>query len=203
VDVMLDSVTTQPWAGEPGDAYFARSPFETNLDRQKKFLAHILCGIPFSSVTEYGCGDGVNLSAIQSLFPRAQRQGVEINAHAADQAKQRGHDVIHGDCLGVAMDADLVLWCGTLIHIPPALLPLAHRITNASAKSYVLMAEYFNPTPVEVPYRDGIYLGKRDFAGEFMGLFPQWKLKDYGFAYRRDETLGNQDDMTWFLMERT
>ena len=34
-----------------------------------------------------------------------------------------------------------------------------------------------------------------------MARYPEMKLLDYGFIYRRDRDFP-QDDMTWFLMEK-
>ena len=64
------------------------------------------------------------------------------------------------------------------------------------------IAEYYNPTPVEVKYRghDG-RLFKRDFAGEMLDRFPDLKLVDYGFNYHRDHNFP-QDDGNWFLLEK-
>jgi len=66
-----------------------------------------------------------------------------------------------------------------------------------------LMCEYYNPSPVEVNYRGHSgKLFKRDFAGEFLDKFSDVKLIDYGFVYQRDPAFP-QDDLTWFLMEKT
>ena len=71
-----------------------------------------------------------------------------------------------------------------------------------SSGRYLLVAEYYNPAPVAIPYRGHTdRLFKRDFAGEIMDRHPQMKLVDYGFAYRRDPNFP-QDDITWFLMEK-
>ncbi|QVL50178.1 MAG: hypothetical protein KFB96_06875 [Thiocapsa sp.] len=43
---------------------------------------------------------------------------------------------------------------------------------------------------------------KRDFAGEMLDRYPDLELIDYGFIYRRDPVFP-QDDMTWFLLQRT
>jgi spore coat polysaccharide biosynthesis protein SpsF len=71
-----------------------------------------------------------------------------------------------------------------------------HELSN----KYILVAEYYNPTPVEVPYRG--YSGKlfkRDFAGELIDRHKM-KLLDYGFVYHRDTH--PQDDVTWFLLSK-
>lgn len=95
---------------------------------------------------------------------------------------------------------DLALIKGVLIHInPDALSQVYDKLVAASGK-YLLVAEYYNPAPVAIPYRGHTdRLFKCDFAGEIMDRHPQMELVDYGFAYRRDPNFP-QDDITWFLM---
>ncbi len=69
------------------------------------------------------------------------------------------------------------------------------------SKKYILIAEYYNPTPVEMEYRGHREkLFKRDFAGEMMDQYNDLTLVDYGFVYHRDPF--PQDDITWFLMKK-
>ena len=73
----------------------------------------------------------------------------------------------------------------------------------AGSRRFVMVCEYFNPTPVEVAYRGHEHaLFKRDFAGELLDAYPELRLVDYGFTYHRDP-LYPLDDSTWFLMEKT
>jgi len=75
---------------------------------------------------------------------------------------------------------------------------VAHRACNR----YICLAEYYNPTPMEVPYRGHSgRLYKRDFAGEMLERFPDLSLVDYGFVYHRDPNFP-LDDITWFLLEK-
>lgn len=63
------------------------------------------------------------------------------------------------------------------------------------------MSEYYNPSPVEIRYRNHEgKLFKRDFAGEMLDRHPDLRLVDYGFIYHRDSF--PIDDTTWFLMEK-
>ena len=71
-----------------------------------------------------------------------------------------------------------------------------------SSHRYICIAEYYNPTPVEVPYRGHQNkMFKRDFAGEMLDKFQDLRLLDYGFVYHRD-TQFPQDDVNWFLLEK-
>ncbi|MGE5403941.1 MAG: pseudaminic acid biosynthesis-associated methylase, partial [Candidatus Saccharibacteria bacterium] len=66
----------------------------------------------------------------------------------------------------------------------------------------IIVAEYYNPTPVEIQYRGHANkLFKRDFAGEMMDKYTDLKLVKYGFAYHRDPNFP-QDDITWMLLEK-
>lgn len=91
---------------------------------------------------------------------------------------------------------------GVLIHINPNELKTVYEKLYTSSKKYILIAEYYNPSPVEIPYRGNKErLFKRDFAGEFLDMFPDCKLEDYGFVYHRDNNFP-LDDITWFLMKK-
>ena len=97
---------------------------------------------------------------------------------------------------------DLVLSKGVLIHINPEELGAVYDKLISSTGRYLMVAEYYNPAPLSIPYRGHTdRLFKRDFAGEIMDRYPQLILIDYGFAYRRDPNFP-QDDITWFLMEK-
>jgi pseudaminic acid biosynthesis-associated methylase len=87
------------------------------------------------------------------------------------------------------------------IHLNPDYLPQAYDRLYAASTRFILVAEYYNPAPVTIPYRGHTdRLFKRDFAGEMLERFPL-TLVDYGFAYRRDPEFP-QDDIHWFLMEK-
>ena len=97
---------------------------------------------------------------------------------------------------------DLSFIKGVLIHINPKMLNKVYDQLYISSKKYILIAEYYNPTPVTISYRGhNDRLFKRDFAGEFLDRFANTSLVDYGFAYHRDKAFP-QDDITWFLIEK-
>ena len=63
--------------------------------------------------------------------------------------------------------------------------------------------EYYNPTPIEVTYRGHAgKLFKRDFAGATLDKCPDWRWVGYGLVYHRDPDFP-QDDLTWFLLEKS
>ncbi len=196
------------WHGDFGDAYTQRNSGAAMLGSATAFFAKALARAHgLGSALELGANRGVNLEALRRLFPALELHAVEINPTAARVLAETLPDVnlTVGSLLDYRPDAefDLVLVKGVLIHLAPEVLPEVYATLYASCRRYLLVAEYYNPTPVTVTYRghEG-RLFKRDFAGELLDRYPTLRLLDYGFAYHRDP-LHPQDDLTWFLMERS
>lgn len=195
------------WAGDFGKGYMERNQGEFLLAANLNFFSKALKftrGI--NTCIEFGANIGMNLKALRLLFPNLEAFGVEINTDAAKQlALEIGEkNIFNGSIFDYPPQRafDLALIKGVLIHINPDQLDVVYSKIYESSAKYVLVAEYYNPTPVAIPYRGHTNkLFKRDFAGEFLDSFPRLKLLDYGFAYKRDPSFP-QDDITWFLMER-
>jgi spore coat polysaccharide biosynthesis protein SpsF len=195
------------WAGEFGDGYVERNKTNQLLTSNLAFFARILAHTDkIESVLELGANIGLNLRALKSLLPTAQFSAVEINEKAAAELRTLpGLTVHHQSLLEFQAPApvDFVLIKGVLIHLQPEKLPDVYRLMHAASRRYICLAEYYNPTPVSIPYRGhSDRLFKRDFAGEMLKQFPDLKLRDYGFAYHGDQNFA-QDDITWFLLEKT
>ncbi len=89
-----------------------------------------------------------------------------------------------------------------LIHINPDALDAVYQRLYECSSRYIVIAEYYNPTPVTIEYRGHSgKLFKRDFAGEMMDKYPDLQLLDYGFCWHRDPVFP-QDDITWFLLHK-
>ncbi len=195
------------WAGEFGSEYIQRNSSEQFLAANLHFFSKTLDkALPIDSVTEFGANVGMNLMALKLLYPEQDQYGVEINQDAAQElAGFLGTGkVFNGSILDFEpkVQTTLSLIKGVLIHINPDVLPDVYTLLYQTSKQYILICEYYNPFPVEVSYRGHSgKLFKRDFAGEFMEKFPDIKLLDYGFVYKRDPAFP-QDDLTWFLMEK-
>lgn len=195
------------WRGAFGSGYSDRNVGPNLAASNTALFASALAraGAP-RTVLELGANVGMNLIALGQLFPDAELHAVEINAKACDRLREllppdrvtEGSILIAdpGDCF------DLVLLKGVLIHIAPEDLPAVYRRAVESSRRYLLICEYYNPTPVEVSYRgESERLFKRDFCGEILDGHPEMKLIDYGFVYHRDLAFP-LDDITWFLLER-
>jgi spore coat polysaccharide biosynthesis protein SpsF len=205
--------TTQPqteqealWAGEFGAEYIQRnrgtSLIASNTELFRKVLARTE-GV--SSVLELGCNIGNNLRALRDLLPDADLHAVEINEQAAEEVRRWGGASVEvGSLLDFHSDRtfDLTFTKGVLIHINPDRVADAYASLVRSSRRYVMVCEYYNPSPVEVTYRGHEHaLFKRDFAGEILDAYPELRLVDYGFTYHRDPQFP-LDDSTWFLMEK-
>ncbi len=195
------------WAGEFGSDYIERNTPEKFLASNIALFSKILTrthGV--SSVIELGANIGLNLEAIGSLLPAAKLSAVEINETACSQLCQRVAGVTVQQSSILDMDTsekfDLALIKGVLIHINPDELTTVYDKLSELTSRYVVIAEYYNPTPIAINYRGHAdRLFKRDFAGEFLDRHDNFEVVDYGFAWRKDK-LFPQDDLTWFLLRR-
>lgn len=205
---MVDFKTEQEsfWAGAFGDEYTNRNIGDQRIANNTALFSSILVRTEgIVSVIEFGANIGLNLKAIRRLLPSAELAAIEINQSAADELNKWGDvDIYRQSILDFqsAKGWDLVLIKGVLIHINPGHLNTVYNALYKSSQRYICVAEYYNPSPVEVPYRGHAEkLFKRDFAGELLDRFPDLRLIDYGFVYRRDPNFP-QDDCTWFLLEK-
>ena len=199
------------WAGEFGTEYSDRNVGANILASNIALFADIFKRIPkLNSVIEFGPNIGLNLRALDLLYPGQEQVAVEINQVAADKINEVlpntkvlnlaisdfDHGMLsNGPC-------DLALIKGVLIHINPDQLKMVYKKLYESTNKFILICEYYNPKPDTVSYRGhSDKLFRRDFAGEMLDIYSDLKLVNYGFAYHRDASFP-QDDTTWFLLER-
>lgn len=195
------------WRGEFGDEYVERNQGATRVAANTALFARILArtrGV--HSALELGANIGLNLAALRALLPEASLSAVELNEKAAArlEGSQPEVDLHVGSILEFQPTRtwELVFTKGVLIHIAPERLPQVYDLMARASSRYLMVCEYYNPTPVEVEYRGHAgKLFKRDFAGDLLERVPGLALLDYGFAYRRDPNFP-QDDMSWFLLEK-
>lgn len=194
------------WSSQFGDDYIKRNNASLAVSSNIALFAKILARTSqVNSLIEFGANVGLNLRAIKQLLPGIELSAVEINKKAIDELEELGGiRVYHQSILEFLPEnaVDLVLTKGVLIHINPDFLPQVYDLLYKSSNRYICIAEYYNPTPVEVDYRGYTKrLFKRDFAGEILNTFNDLHLVDYGFSYHRDYCFP-QDDTTWFLLEK-
>ena len=195
------------WAGKFGTDYIERNNSQQLLASNLHFFSKALKATgQLNSCIEFGANIGMNLKSLQLLYPEIQLKGIEINTDASKKlaALIGDKNVINDSIFNFVNDAqvDLSLIKGVLIHINPKMLPTVYQKLYDASSKYILIAEYYNPSPVTISYRGHHErLFKRDFAGEFLSMFPKTELIDYGFSYRKDPAFP-QDDITWFLIKK-
>lgn len=205
---MSDFKTEQEffWAGDFGSNYISRNKSDSLLKSNVAFFSQIMKSTSdVNSLIEFGANIGMNIVALRRLISATDFSAVEINADAVEYLRQiEGTTVYHCSILDFVCDyqRDFVFTKTVLIHINPDSLPAVYDLIYNSSKRYICLAEYYNPSPVEIDYRGHTgKLYKRDFAGEMLDRFSDLKLLDYGFTYHRDNNFP-QDDIAWFLLEK-
>lgn len=197
------------WHGDFGTNYCDRNDLsQSSLATRISFWSTILQRIPNKlpqSVIEFGANIGINIHAISSLLPKAELHAIEINPTAAKILRDSGKATVHENSILEFTSArtwDFVFTSGVLIHIEPESLQKVYSAMYAASNRFIFIAEYYNPTPVEISYRGhSKRLFKRDFCGEMLEAFPNLSLHSYGFAYHRDPNFP-PDDLNWFLLEK-
>jgi pseudaminic acid biosynthesis-associated methylase len=195
------------WAGDFGTDYISRNHSDGLLASNVNFFVESLrCIYGVKNIIEFGANVGMNLKALNILFPEVELFGIEINKNAVNLLNSAipKENIFHTSILNFENTRtwDLVLIKGVLIHTNPEVLDDVYQKLFKATEKYLLIAEYYNPEPVKISYRgeqDRLY--KRDFAGEIMESYPSFKLVDYGFIYKRDPKFP-QDDINWFLLRK-
>jgi len=196
------------WSESFGNEYIQRNQGHQLLASNLNFFTKALAQAgKINSCIEFGANIGMNLKALKLLYPLIELKGIEINERASEElATLIGDDNVTNDSIfevNIENQVELSLIKGVLIHINPDKLQLVYKKLYESSNKYILIAEYYNPTPVAIPYRGHLdRLFKRDFAGEFLNTYSDTELVDYGFAYRNDPAFP-QDDITWFLIKKS
>ena len=194
------------WSGEFGNGYLNRNDSEQLVVSRMFHFGRFLRSAPHvKSIMELGCNIGLNLQALNRINRNFELSAYEINPIAAGKAKELNVAEITCDTIinKIELDKtfDLTFTSGVLIHIDPAHLENVYQNLYDLSARYILVNEYYNPTPVMVEYRGAKdKLFKRDFAGELIDRF-NLRLLDYGFLYRRDNYFP-RDDSNWFLLEK-
>lgn len=198
------SKTEEFWKGEAGDQYHLRNA--PDIKNTTRFFARALQRTvgPIHSILELGAGQGQNLVCLREMLNCDDITGIEINPGAWESMmKIEGCHAINDSALDVNLERsfDLVLTKGFLIHISPYDIGRAYNQIARHSARFILMCEYYNPTPLVVEYQDKPdQLWKRDFCQEMLTRHPAFALIDYGFIYHLDQY--PQDDITWWLLER-
>lgn len=192
------------WKNEFGDDYIQRNNIQAN-DR-RSFFSDIFTKISdVESICELGANKGHNLEAIYSLNQGFKITGVELNRNACEKMSENSFISVVNESIQDFVSEnlfDFVFVCGVLIHLNPDDLNLTYEKIYNLSKKYILISEYYNPTPVAIEYRGHKNkLFKRDFGGEFWDSFKkEVELVDYGFLWQKVEPAW--DNVNWWLFKK-
>jgi len=199
------------WRGEFGNEYTIRNVAdEKALFARTKMWSRILDAIIGDlpkTIVEVGSNLGLNLRALKKLTD-ARLIAIEPNESALNKLVEDG--VLKEDDAHSAIAAaipledgavDLAFTSGVLIHISPEQLPQSMAEIYRISSKYIICCEYFADKPQQIQYRghDGL-LFKRDFGDYWMELYPDLKLVDYGFLWKRATGL---DNITWWIFKKS
>ncbi len=207
---MTEDKQIAEWRGSFGDAYVDRNRADPDVMQARsamwrRILAPIADASP-QSILEVGANIGLNMRALRELT-RAELYAVEPNDRAREVLVNEGivpaNRAINAVANALPLEdnaVDLGFTCGVLIHVPPKnLLPSCREIHRVSRR-FVACIEYFSVQPEEIEYRgQKSMLFKRDFGAFWLDNFPDLRLVDYGFFWRRATGL---DNLTWWLFKK-
>ena len=198
------------WKGAFGTSYLERNiPNPSALASRTRMWERVLSPISNtlpSSILEVGANIGINLHALAGLTT-SNLYAVEPNTQARHElAKSKIVPTEHiFDGIASALPfgdqtIDFVFTSGVLIHVHPEdLLASTAEMYRVSSR-YIACIEYFSDKPEEINYRGNKgMLFKRDFGAFWLDNFPNIKLLDYGFFWKRATQI---DNLTWWLFEK-
>ena len=195
------------WAGNFGNDYIKRNSDNSLVSTNINFLSNALSKSEIlKNCIEFGANVGNNLVALRYLLPDIELNAIEINSIAREKLREiiPEEKIFKGSILEFEpiKKFDLVLIKGVLIHLNPEYLNIVYSKLVSSCSKYILLAEYYNPSPISLDYRGNKNkLYKRDFAGELLEKHNEMSLVDYGFCYKGDPNFPG-DDITWFLLKK-
>ena len=158
-------------------------------------------------ILECGSNIGRNINFLNHIYPDAQKSIIEV-AEKPFQVVTSRYQLEHsfnGPLLESNMPRnyfDLVFTNSVLIHIHPDEVLANMKRMYEYSKNYILIAEYFNRTPVMIEYRGELNkLFKSDFGKTFITNFDV-DLVDYGFLWGHIYDNAGFDDITFWLFKK-
>lgn len=200
----------QLWRGEFGSRYIDRNEAsDAALAALTRHWARILDCMesePPRQILEIGANIGRNLRALRRLTT-AELLAVEPNADARARMEADGvlppanvFDGVASRLPFADASVDMAFTSGVLIHIHPDDLAAACAEIHRVAARHIVCVEYFSDKAEEIPYRGHTgALFKRDFGSLWLDQFPDLKVVDYGFAWKRVTGL---DNLTWWVFRK-
>ncbi len=207
-EMLMPNQQEEFWSTKIVESYVQdNSTFDGNLGQIA--WGRILSKVEVASISSYlDCGSNIgrNIGFLREFLPGASANIIEL-AELPYEKCLKEFD-IDKSFLGSIKEArfdqkfDLVFTNSVLIHVnPDELLESMSRMYEMSSK-YILIAEYFNRTPVMIHYRgEDNRLFKRDFGKLFLENF-ECTVIDYGFLWGHQFDSAGFDDITYWLFEK-
>lgn len=145
------------WAESFGNSYIKRNASDelhaANLNLFSKIVSNF--SVDPKTVFELGANIGMNIRALSELLPSSEFGAVEINSAACNELRKLNCKVFEGSILEFQSEEkfDFVFTKGVLIHINPECVTQVYEMMYEISNKYILVAEYYNPSPVTVTYR--------------------------------------------------
>lgn len=199
------------WKGEFGDRYTERNALSADAVRGRvrawSRIVDAMHGDWPKSALEVGTNAGLNLKALSTILD-VDLWGLEPNASARAKVVEQGllpaEQMLEGFGHEIPLadgSVELAFTAGVLIHVDPSLLERTIKEVHRVSSKYVLAIEYFAPRQEMIPYRgENDLMFRNDYGSLYLDAFPDLKLVDYGFFWRRDTVM---DDSTWWLFRKT
>lgn len=205
---MMEKEQIKFWKQDYTDEYIKRnSTFNFQLGIEAWNIIRKKIVEPIDQILECGSNIGRNINYLNEVYPNAGKSIIEV-AEKPYQIVTSTYKLNHS-FNGPIVDSDLpknyfdlVFTNSVLIHIHPDEVLANMKKMFDYSKKYILIAEYFNRTPVMIEYRgEQNKLFKSDFGKTFITNFDV-ELVDYGFLWGHIYDDAGMDDITFWLFRK-
>jgi pseudaminic acid biosynthesis-associated methylase len=184
------------WKGKFGNEYHQRNIIvKPDIEARTKMWRYILNKTHFcESILEIGAGQGINLIAINNDAARNSLQYLNLPLRSISDSSIT--ELPFGN-----NSMELVFTSGVLIHVPREHLIKAFDEMYRVSSKYIVMIEYFSPTPRHISYhgKDNV-LWTDDYGSLFWSRHEcNVELVDYGFEWK---CVTGLDNLTWWIYRK-
>lgn len=167
------------WKSDFGKEWVERNLPNIDISARARTFRKILKGLNIFSVLEIGCSAGQNLDALADIA--YARYGLDPMECIVGR-DEGGLQTRVGDIFEIPAKEpcfDLLLTCGTMMHVAPHDMLKAVTEVRRASKGYILTIEYFADKDEAIPWRgyDNL-LFKRNYADYFPNLISRGDLNN-------------------------
>jgi len=167
------------WKSDFGKEWVERNLPNIDISARARTFRKILKGLNIFSVLEIGCSAGQNLDALADIA--YARYGLDPMECIVGR-DEGGLQTRVGDIFEIPAKEpcfDLLLTCGTMMHVAPHDMLKAVTEMRRASKGYILTIEYYAEKDEAIPWRgyDNL-LFKRNYADYFPNLISRGDLNN-------------------------